>query len=121
MCSNCIPARSPAVEYSCFNCCSGANLLRDREAVGLRLAEATHPAGLRVQPHAHERVHFCLLLEGMYEENWGAQVLVRRPGSLALTASGAVHSNRIHSTGIRFFTVELTEPWVERANGHLQP
>jgi len=57
----------------------------------------------------------------MYEENWGTQVLVRRPGSLALTASGAVHSNRIHSTGIRFFTVELTEPWVERANGHLQP
>jgi len=110
------PSLSPKAEYSC---CSGANLVRGREAAGLMLTEATHPAGLRLQPHAHERVHFCLLLQGVVEENWGKQVLVREPGSLALVASGAIHSNRMGRTGVRFFTIELTRRWVERANGHL--
>src|SRR5260370_39794055 len=34
-------------------------------------------------------------------------------------ASGALHSNHIHSAGIRFFSTEITRPWLKRANGHL--
>ena len=71
-------------------------------------------------PHSHEKTHFCLLLQGVYEENWGRDIFVRKPGTLALTAGGAVHSNRIHSSGIRFFSIEMTQPWLDRANGHLK-
>jgi len=108
------------VESSCSNGSCQANLLRVREAAGLCLTEATHPAGLRVPPHAHEKTHFCLLLQGIYEEIWGRDIFVRKPGTLALTAGGAVHSNRIHSSGIRFFSIEMTQPWLDRANGHLK-
>ena len=99
--------------------CSRANLLRLREVAGLSLIEATHPPGLEVPPHSHEEVHFCLLLQGHYEENCGKHIIVRKPSTLALVASGAIHSNHIHSAGIRFFSIEMTRPWLKRANGHL--
>jgi len=73
-----------------------------------------------VPPHSHEKTHFCLLLQGVYEENWGRDIFVRKPGTLALTAGGAIHSNRIHSSGIRFFSIEMTQPRLDRANGHLK-
>src|SRR5260370_25770019 len=34
-------------------------------------------------------------------------------------ASGEIHSNRIHSTGIRFLSIEMKRPWLNRANGRL--
>ena len=83
------------------------------------MTEATHPPGLRVPPHSHEEVHFCLLLQGHYEENCGKHTIVRKPSTLALMASGAIHSNRIHSTGIRFLSIEMTRSWLNRANGRL--
>src|SRR5206468_11310605 len=108
------------VESSCSNGSCRANPLRVREAAGLCLTEATHSPGLRVPPHAHEKTHFCLLLQGVYEEKWGRDIFVRKPGTLALAAGGGVHSNRIHSSGIRFFSIEMTQPWLDRANGHLK-
>src|SRR5229473_129812 len=107
-------------ESSCSDCSCPANLLRAREVAGLSLTEATHPPGLRVPAHSHENAHFCLLLQGLYEENCDKRIFVRKPGTLALMASGAVHSNRIQSTGIRFFCIELSRPWRNRANGHLE-
>src|SRR5215469_13234179 len=114
------PSAAKNCTDSCFNCCSGASLLQRREAAGLRLTEASHPPGLVVRAHAHERTHFCLLLQGVYEEHWGTRVVIRNSGSLALTPGGAVHSNRIRSTGIRFFTIELPKSWIEQGNGYLK-
>src|SRR5438128_12497321 len=83
------------VESSCSNGSCRANLLRVREAAGLCLTEATHPPGLRVPPHSHEKTHFCLLLQGVYEENWGRDIFVRKLGTpvvrstpIASTAQG---------------------------------
>ena len=112
------PCANRKTDSSCFNSCSAANLLRDREAAGLRLSEAAYSGGLRLPPHSHERAHFCLLLQGMYEETSGAHSLVRKPGSLAFVEGGVRHSNHIHRAGIRFFAIEMTRPWLERANGY---
>jgi AraC family transcriptional regulator len=105
---------------SCSDGFCEAGLIRAREVSGLYLTEATHPPGLRLGPHSHEQTNFCLLLHGLYEEKCGKDVVVRKPGTLALMASGAIHSNRIYDTGIRFFCVEMTRPWIDRANGHLK-
>ena len=99
--------------------CSRANLVRFREVAGLSVTEATHPPGLQVPRHSHEEAHFCLLLQGRYEENCGKQIIVREPSSLAFMPSGAIHSNRIHRTGIRFLSIEITRPWLNRVNGYL--
>src|SRR6266849_2084389 len=109
----------PRTDGKVDSSCSRANLLRLREVAGLSLTEATHPPGLRVPPHSHEEVHFCLLLQGHYEENCGKHIIVRKPSTLALMASVEMHSNRIQNTGIRFFCIEMTRPWLKRANGHL--
>jgi AraC-like DNA-binding protein len=53
------------------------------------------------------------------EENCGKDIIIRKPSTLALMAGGAIHSNRIHSTGIRFFSIEMTRPWLNRAKGRL--
>jgi AraC-like DNA-binding protein len=94
--------------------------LRTREAADLKLAEATYAGGLRLAPHSHEHAHFCVLLQGEYEEKCGRLSLVRKPGSLALVMSGAIRSNHIHSAGIRFFSIEASRRWLERSNGHLK-
>ncbi len=107
----------PCTDGKVDSSCSRANLLRLREVAGLSLTEATHPPDLQVPPHSHEDAHFCLLLQGRYEENCGKHIIVRKPSTLALMASGAIHSNRIHSTGIRFLSIEMTRPWLNRANG----
>jgi AraC family transcriptional regulator len=107
------------IESSCSERSCQAGLIRVREVSGLCLTEATHPPGLRLPLHWHEHAHFCLLLQGLYEEKCGKDVLVRKPGTLALMAGGAIHSNRIYNTGIRFFCIEMDRPWLDRANGHL--
>src|SRR5712692_11345674 len=91
----------PRIETGCVRGCSGANLLRGREAAGLKLAEAVYSSGLRLPTHSHEHAHFCLLLQGTYEERSGTHHLVRKPGSLAFVAGGSKHSNQIHPYGIR--------------------
>ena len=91
----------PRTDCKIDSSCSRANLLRLREVAGLSLTEATHPPDLQVPPHSHEEAHFCLLLQGHYEENCGKHIVVRKPSTLAVMASGAIHSNRIHSAGIR--------------------
>lgn len=108
------------VESSCSDVSCQAGLIRVRKVSGLCLTEATHPPGLRLPLHSHEQAHFCLLSQGLYEEKCGRDVVVRKPGTLALMASGATHSNRIHNTGIRFFCIEMRRPWLERTNGHLR-
>jgi AraC family transcriptional regulator len=113
-----IPCADRKTESSCFNNCSGGSILRSRETAGLKLAELTYSSGLRLPLHSHKRAHFCLLLHGTYEETCGRRSLVRRPGSLAFVAGGVTHSNLIHRSGIRFFALEMTRPWLERVNGH---
>ena len=107
-------------ESCCFNDCSEASLLRVREAAGIRLTEVTYPPGLRLPPHSHEQSCFCFLLHGLYDITCGEQILLRKPGSLTFTASGEIHSNRIHSQEVHCFSIEMTRPWLERANGHLK-
>jgi quercetin dioxygenase-like cupin family protein len=112
-----MPRTGRKAESCCFDGCSQANLLRVREAAGIRLTEVTYPPGLRLPQHSHEQSCFCFLLHGLYDITWGKQILLRKPGSLTFTASGEIHSNRIHSKEVRCFSIEMTRPWLERANG----
>lgn len=54
----------------------------------------------------------------MYEETSEAHSVVRKAGSLAFVAGGALHSNQIHRAGIRFFAIEMKRPWLDRVDGH---
>ncbi len=105
-------------ESSCRNGCSQANLLRVREAAGIRLTEVTYPPDLSLPQHSHEQSCFCFLLHGLYDITCGKQILLRKAGSLTFTPTGEMHSNRIHGKKVRCFFIEMTPPWMERTNGH---
>src|SRR3989475_11998326 len=115
-----MPRTIRKAESCCFNSCSQGNLLRVRETVGLRLTEVTYAPGLRLPQHSHEQSCFCFLLHGLYDITCGKQILLRKAGSLTFTASGEIHSNRIHGQEVRCFSIEMTQHWLERANGHLK-
>jgi AraC family transcriptional regulator len=115
-----MPRTGRKAESCCFDGCSQANLLRARETAGIRLTELTYPPGLRLPQHSHEQSCFCFLLHGLYDITCGKQILLRKAGSLTFTASGEIHSNRIHGKEVRCFSIEMTRPWLERANGHLK-
>src|SRR2546425_7073192 len=79
--------------------CSRASLLRLREVAGLSLTEATHPPDLQVPPHSHEEAHFCLLLQGLYEENCGKHSLkLFRTGDTPVLRGTALVRNRRNAT-----------------------
>src|SRR5216684_1926695 len=115
-----IPRPGHKAESCCFNGSSRANLLGVRETGGLRLTEVAYPPGLRLPQHSHDQSCFCFLLHGLYDITWGKQILLRKPGSLTFTASGEIHSNRIHSKEVRCFSIEMMPHWLERANGRLK-
>ena len=115
-----MPRTDCKAESSCCNGCSQANLLRVRDAAGIKLTEVTYPPDLRLPQHSHEQSCFCFLLHGRYDITRGKQILLREPGSLTFTASGDIHSNRIHGKKVRCFFIEMTRPWLDRTNGHLK-
>lgn len=118
--SNPTPCAGRKAPSSCLDSCPQANLLRTREAASLRLTEASYPAGVRLPQHVHEQAGFCLLLRGEYDIRCGKNFLLRKPGNLTFTPGGEIHSNRIHDQEVRCFAIEMTQPWMERANGHLK-
>ncbi len=105
-------------EVSCASCFSQAEIVQVRESAGLRLTEANYSRGIELPQHSHTYAGFCLLLQGRYEENWGKAIVLRKPGSLMFVASGELHSSRIHRAGIRFLSIEMMPPWLERVNGN---
>src|SRR5258708_12905704 len=115
-----MPRTGRKAESCCFDGCSQANLLRVRDAAGIRLTEVTYPPDLRLPQHSHEQSCFCFLLHGRYDITRGKQILLREPGSLTFTASGDIHSNRMHGKKVRCFFIEMTRPLLERTNGHLK-
>ncbi len=102
----------------CSNCFSKADVFEVRESEGLRVAEANYSHGIEIPQHSHDHAGFCLLLQGRYEENWRKDTILRKPGSVMFVASDEPHSSRIHRAGIRFLSIEMMPPWLQRVNGH---
>jgi AraC family transcriptional regulator len=102
----------------CSDCFSQAEVFQVRKSAWLRLAEANYSRGIKLPQHSHDHAGFCLLLQGLYEENWGKDIFVRKPGSLMFVASGEIHSSQIPRTGIRFLSIEIMPDLLQRVNGH---
>jgi AraC family transcriptional regulator len=69
------------------------------------VVESTYAAGTRLRAHAHARMHFCLVLEGGYEEQLGRHASLRQPGTVLFLPTGCEHAER-HLTAGRHLMIE---------------
>jgi AraC family transcriptional regulator len=89
--------------------------LASREVAGLRLAETSYPARLRMLRHAHAPASFSLVLSGGYEETAGARRFDCRPATLVCRPPEESHAVAFHDAEVRIFRVEVGGAWLERA------
>jgi AraC family transcriptional regulator len=87
----------------------------------LRLMENDYPKNLRLARHSHACACFSLLLRGGYTESYGSRSLDWRPMTVGFNPPEEPHSSRIDVAGARFFIIELSADWLERARSQSIP
>jgi AraC family transcriptional regulator len=74
---------------------------------GMRLIEASYPAGLDVPLHCHAAANFTVVLAGELEERSEGNTQRCEAGSFVSKPAGTIHSNRFGPSGARTFLLEL--------------
>jgi AraC family transcriptional regulator len=80
---------------------------------GLGFGEVIHATERAIPCHVHETAYYCLVLAGGYEESGGRERFYFQPFNSAFNRSGTKHDGRIASSGVRIFTAEIGQGWVE--------
>lgn len=81
---------------------------------GIILAELKHDRAGRLPTHSHELAFFNLLLDGGYSETFGRRTAALKPLTIIFHPSGITHHDEIGQAGIRIFSVELQDEWLDR-------
>lgn len=96
---------------------ASGSVLFAREVGGFRLTEARFPAGGRVVWHRHRHPHFCLVLDGGYEEFSGRGGRACRAPDVLYHPAGHEHHDRISPAGARDLCVEVLPDGADRLGG----
>lgn len=89
-------------------------VLRKHIGEGIILAELKHDRARRLPMHSHELAFFHLLLYGHYSETFGRRTEALNPYTTIFHPSGVTHHDEIGPAGMRIFSVELQDEWLER-------
>ena len=89
--------------------------LAAREIAGFKLMESVYHPGTKLPKHSHTHGCFSVMFEGALTENYGKRNLEWTPLCVGFNPPDEEHSNVIHNTGARFFIVEISPKWLERA------
>jgi AraC family transcriptional regulator len=81
--------------------------LKKVEVGGFVLTETTHPPGLTLRRHEHERASISFVLKGSYIEVVGSRSQECVPLSLLMKPAGEAHSNKYGSSGARALIIEV--------------
>jgi AraC family transcriptional regulator len=81
---------------------------------GIILAELKHDRARRLPMHSHELSFFHLLLYGNYSETFGRRTAALKPYTTIFHPSGVTHHDEIGPSGMRIFSVELQDEWLDR-------
>jgi AraC family transcriptional regulator len=90
------------------------DVLNKYEADGLILSEFRHYRARRLPKHSHELAFFNLVLDGDYNESYGAATATLRPLTTLFHPSDTTHHDEIGPAGIRIFSVEMETRWLDR-------
>lgn len=81
---------------------------------GIILAELKHDRARKLPTHSHELAFFHLLLDGGYSETFGRRTAALNPLTIIFHPSGITHHDEIGQAGLRIFSVELQDAWLDR-------
>lgn len=81
---------------------------------GIILTEIEHNHSRKLPRHAHELSFFNLLLDGDYIETFGRRTADLKPLTTIFHPSAITHVDEIGRAGMRVFSVELQDEWLER-------
>jgi AraC family transcriptional regulator len=88
--------------------------LRTRELPDYSLAETVYPAGWEMPRHEHDAAYFSLVLQGGYDESYGARSRSCQPASLVFHPPGEDHAVVFHQERVRIFRVQVKTPFLAR-------
>lgn len=88
--------------------------IQSRELMGYSLAETLYPAHWKMPRHEHEAAYFSLVLQGGYDESYGAQTRSCQPASLVFHPPGEDHAVVFHQERVRIFRVQMNNAFLER-------
>lgn len=89
-------------------------VVRFRGLPGVSMSEAVYEPELRLPAHSHELAFFCLLMDGAYDEKYGARGSNYQPASVVFHPPDETHSVRMGSSLGTCFNVEIEQTWVDR-------
>jgi AraC family transcriptional regulator len=88
--------------------------LQAHSVAGVRLVETRYQTGCKLPIHRHQHAYFCWVRQGAYEETYGSATRVCQPGTIAFHPAGENHWQRIGSTAVLSFNVDMDEQWAAR-------
>jgi AraC family transcriptional regulator len=94
---------------------------RSSAICGAVLTDASYEANAIIPKHTHREAYFCLIRAGGYQERCGATNFERRPRSVVFHPDGEEHSERMGTSSVLSFNVELNAQWVRRARAFQRP
>ena len=89
-------------------------VLRKHIGDGIILTELKHEQPRRLPTHSHELAFFHLLLYGHYSETFEHRTATLKPLTTIFHPSGVTHHDEIGPAGMRIFSVELHNEWLDR-------
>lgn len=89
-------------------------MLQSRDFTGYSLAETVYPAQWKMPRHEHEAAYFSLVLQGGYDESYGANTRSCQPTSLVFHPPGEDHAVVFHQERVRIFRVQVKAPFLAR-------
>jgi AraC family transcriptional regulator len=91
--------------------------IRNHDVAGFGLTETIYPTHCKLPEHSHELPYFGLILQGIYNENYGRKTRVCQPYMLVYHPTGEVHSQHFRQAGGRLFRIEICLQSMERLGG----
>jgi AraC family transcriptional regulator len=79
---------------------------------GLRLTERTYSADFKTPRHSHPEAYFCLILDGVSTQSFGAKSRVREPLTTTFYPPNELQSETFGSGGGRIFNIEIDSRWL---------
>jgi AraC-like DNA-binding protein/quercetin dioxygenase-like cupin family protein len=94
---------------------------RSQRTASFSFTQSEYGIGLRLPPHSHEHAHFCLVLDGHYQERIGPREFERTANTLVYYPPDTTHAESHLKPG-RHLLIELLPDVLEQLGGasHLQ-
>lgn len=95
-----------------------ARIVRSCDAAGFILTETSYVPDQKLPRHSHDRANFVIVLQGTFTEHFGRRSRRCAPLNVIFRPPEEVHTDHFHNAGGRCLTIEVADPWWERASDY---